>query len=401
MGSGLCMGGGSGLVHEAIVSDSFGQAPGGVEVARYTLTNRAGMRAQILTYGGIVSSLSAPDRQGRYEDVVLGFDGLADYVEKSPYFGAIIGRYANRIAQGRFELDGEHHTLALNDPPNSLHGGRIGFDKVVWGVTGSRVTPAGPELTLRYVSRHGEEGYPGNLAVEARYTLTEDDALGLVCEATTDRATVVNLTQHSYFNLHGVNEPHDVLDHLVQINATRFTPIDATLVPTGELRSVANTALDFREPRAIGERIGKHDPQLELARGYDHNYVLDGAADPEPPSGLDPQRPSAPREPAGLDPQPRRGGDPRAAAVAARVYEPVSGRVLELITDQPGLQFYTGNFLDGSLRGKGGLVYGRRSGFCLEAQHFPNSPNETGFPSTLLEPGEVYRNTIIYRFRTR
>jgi aldose 1-epimerase len=352
-----------------IASAPFGVTPGGVAVQLYTLRNRNGMQARIATYGGTVTSLTAPDRAGRYVDVVLGYDTLEGYLKESPYFGALVGRYANRIARARFTLDGVTHTLAANNGANTLHGGRVGFDKVVWGVANAAMTPEGPELTLSYLSRDGEEGYPGNLSVTATYTLTEDDALRLEYRATTDQDTVVNLSQHSYFNLRGAGHPGDVLGHIVEIKADRFTPVDEGLIPTGELRPVAGTPFDFRRPTAIGARIGESDPQLRFGRGYDHNWILNSR--------------------------------PGELALDATVYEPESGRVLEVLSTQPGLQFYTGNFLDGSITGKNGRVYPFRHGFCMEPQHFPDSPNHPGFPSTVLKPGETYRNTIVFRFTAR
>lgn len=344
----------------------FGQTLSGAPVDLYTLRNRAGMEVRITNYGGIVTSLTAPDRHGHYADVVLGYDRLDQYLKASPYFGALIGRYGNRIAHGKFTLGGVTYTLSTNDGPNSLHGGKVGFDKVIWTVVDARVTREGARLTLRYLSHDGEEGYPGNLTVTAVYTLTEDNALQLEYQATTDRDTVVNLTQHSYFNLRGSG---DVLGHIVQVHADRFTPVDATLIPPGELRSVIHTPFDFRKPVAIGERIGADDEQLRFAKGYDHNWVLD-----------------TPRGQLALD---------------ATVYEPETGRVLEVLSTQPGLQFYSGNFLDGTLTGKRGQRYAFRSGFCMEPQHFPDSPNHPGFPSTVLKPGQVYRNVIVYRFTAR
>jgi len=349
-----------------IVGAPFGHTASGVPVERYTLRNGRGMEARIATYGGIVTHLTAPDRTGHYADVVLGYDTLGGYLNASPYFGALIGRYGNRIARGQFRLDGVKYTLAINNGPNALHGGIVGFDKVVWQAKQAVVTPQGPRLTLTYVSRDGEEGYPGNLEVTAVYTLTNDNALRLAYSATTDKATVVNLTQHSYFNLRGRG---DILGHLVQINADRFTPVDSTLIPTGELRSVTGTLFDFRQPTAIGARIDSADDQLRFAKGYDHNWVLNTR--------------------------------PGALGVNATVYEPESGRVLTVLSAQPGLQFYSGNFLDGSITGKAGSRYTFRNGFCMEPQHFPDSPNHPDFPSTILRPGETYRSTIIYRFSAR
>ena len=354
------------LASSTITQSSFGQTPSGIAVNLYTMRNRAGMEVRITNYGGIVTSLTAPDRHGRYADVVLGYDTLDQYLKASPYFGAMIGRYANRIAHGKFSLNSVVYTLATNDGPNSLHGGKMGFDKVVWKVVDARVTAQGPTLTLRYLSHDGEEGYPGNLTVTAVYTLTKDDALQLVYRAITDRDTVVNLTQHSYFNLRGSG---DVLGHIVQINADHFTSVDATLIPTGDLRSVADTPFDFRTPIAIGERISNDDEQLRLAKGYDHNWVINKAAG--------------------------------TLAHVATVYEREFGRVLEVSSSEPGLQFYSGNFLDGSLTGKDGITYGFRSGFCMEPQHFPDSPNQATFPSVVLKPGQTYKNTIIYHFTAR
>jgi aldose 1-epimerase len=349
-----------------ITHEPFGTTPANVPIERYTLRNRRGMEARIATYGGIVTHLTAPDRKGQYADVVLGYETLAEYLKSNPYFGALIGRYGNRIANARFTLDGKQYQLAQNNGRNSLHGGNVGFDKVVWKAAKAVVTDDGPQLTLTYTSRNGEEGYPGNLQVTAVYTLTEDNALRLDYTATTDKATVVNLTQHSYFNLRGEG---DVLGHVVRINANRYTPVDGTLIPTGQLQPVSGTPFDFRKPTSIGARIDAEDEQLRFGKGYDHNWVLD--------------------KPAGT------------LGVDATVYEPQTGRVLEVSSTEPGLQFYSGNFLDGSITGKGRRVYRVRNGFCMEPQHFPDSPNHAGFPSTVLKPGETYKNTIIYRFSTR
>lgn len=348
-----------------VEGESFGRF-GTQPVELYTLRNATGLQARITNYGGIVTSLFVPDRKGNLADVVLGYDTLDEYLKSSPYFGALIGRYGNRIAMGRFQLNGKTYQLALNNGPNTLHGGKIGFDKVVWEVEKAEVTPQGSQLTLSYLSRDGEEGYPGSLHVRAVYTLTNDNALQVDFSATTDQPTPVNLTQHSYFNLRGKG---DILGHILQIHAERFTPVDSTLIPTGELRSVANTPFDFRTPTAIGARIDQAEEQLKFGLGYDHNWVIEPAA-----------------------------GKLR---LQATVYEPDSGRVLEVFSAEPGLQFYSGNFLDGTLKGKGGQVYGHRSGFCLEPQHFPDSPNQPRFPSTVLKPGETYRNTIVYRFTAK
>lgn len=343
----------------------FGALPDGRAVDRYTLTNAGGITVQVLTYGGIIQSIEAPDAHGRLGDVVLGFDSLDGYLKQSPYFGAIVGRYANRIARGKFSLDGKAYTLAVNNGPNALHGGLKGFDKVIWDahpfVRGDSVG-----LALSYRSPDGEEGYPGTLQVTVRYTLLPANELVVDYEATTDRATPLNLSQHSYFNLSAGTSP-DVLGHVLTLEASRFTPVDSTLIPTGTLAPVAGTPFDFRQPTTIGARIGAPDPQLAIAGGYDHNFVLD-------------------RGPAG------------GLTHAARVVEPTSGRTLDVFTDQPGLQFYTGNFLDGTIHGSGGTVYAHRGGFCLETQHFPDSPNHPGFPSTILRPGSTFRSRTVFRF---
>ena len=348
---------------DKITHEPFGSTPDGQPVERYTLHNVKGAEARIMTYGGIVTSLKMPDTNGNFDDVVLGCDTLDGYVKNSPFFGALIGRYGNRIAKGRFALDGVTYTLATNNPPNALHGGLKGFDKVVWKVVRADVSRHGPRLELAYLSKDGEEGYPGNLTVDVTYTLTDNNELRVDYAAKTDKATIVNLTQHSYFNLaaHG-----DILGHVVMIPADLFTPVDNTLIPTGELRPVDNTPFDFRSPTAIGARIGDNDEQLKFGNGYDHNWVFS-----------------------------KRIGD---LTLLARVTEPSSGRVLEVLSTEPGLQFYSGNFLDGTITGKGGRVYQFRDGFCMEPQHYPDSPNHPNFPPVVLEPGQLYRNTIIYRF---
>jgi aldose 1-epimerase len=345
-----------------IQKEPFGTMPDGQAVELYTLRNAHGMEARVMTYGGILVSLKTPDKNGKMGDVVLGYDNLDSYVKNSPFFGALIGRYGNRIARGHFTLDGTAYTLATNNYPNALHGGEKGFDKRVWGAT-TRESSEGPELILTYLSKDGEEGYPGNLNVTATYTLMKDNALRLQYTAETDKDTVLNLTQHSYFNLAGTG---DILNHQVTILADRFTPVDATLIPTGELRPVENTPFDFRTPTAIGARIGQEDEQLKFGGGYDHNWVIH-----------------------------KEFGQ---LALMARVTDPASGRVLEVLSTEPGLQFYSGNFLDGTLTGKGGWVYQRRAAFCMEPQHYPDSPNRPEFPSTELKPGQVYHHTILYRF---
>jgi aldose 1-epimerase len=345
-----------------ISRQSFGQTKDGTPVNLFTLRNNKGAEVGICNYGGLVIFMKVPDRNGHFGDVVLGYDNVADYINATPYFGAMIGRYGNRIAKGKFTLDGVQYKLAINNGPNALHGGLKGFDKVVWEPT-ILASLEGPSLQLRYTSKDGEEGYPGTLTVKAVYTLTEDNALKLEYTATTDKDTVVNLTQHSYFNLAGKDS---ITNHQVMIPADKFTPVDSTLIPTGELKPVDGTPFDFRTPTAIGARIGQDDEQLKFGGGYDHNWVIN-----KPMGQL---------------------------GLMARVYEPTSGRVLEVFSTEPGLQFYTGNFLDGKLTGKGGWVYQYRNGFCMEPQHYPDSPNQPNFPSVVLKPGQVYHNTIIFKF---
>ena len=335
------------------------------QIDLYTLKNSKGMEARITNYGGIVVSLTAPDRNGKYEDVVLGFDSLDGYLKTHPYFGAIVGRYGNRIAKGKFTLNGVEYTLATNNGPNALHGGIKGFDKQVW--TAKDVSQGSvPALELTYVSKDKEEGYPGTLTATVVYTLTDNNELKIDYTATTDKDTVVNLTNHSYFNLGGPTSQEDITNHEITLNASRFTPVDATLIPTGELRQVADTPFDFREPTRIGARINETNEQLKFGGGFDHNFVLNG-------------------EQGVLSP-------------AAKVTEPKSGRVMEVLTTEPGVQFYTGNFLDGTLTGKGNKVYKQRFGLCLETQHFPDSPNKPQFPSTVLKPDGTHRSTTVYRF---
>ena len=345
---------------------SFGVAPDGERVDVFTLSGASGIEVRVLTLGGIIVSLCVPDRDGGLDDVVLGYDSVEGYGDpRTPYFGAIIGRYANRIAEGRFTLDGEEYRLAATHPPNALHGGVKGFDKVCWQ---GDVLPAagGDAVRLRYTSADGEEGYPGTVRVEVVYTLDDRGALAVDYRASTDRATPLNLTQHSYFNLGG-HASGDVLGHELTLRAGRFTPVDATLIPTGELAPVDGTPFDFRRGQTIGSRIHEPHPQLLIADGYDHNFVLNGGS----------------------------GGKP---APAARLHDPRSGRTLEVTTTEPGLQLYTGNALDGTLRGKGGHVYGARAGVCLETQHFPDSPNHPAFPSTILRPGADFRSRTIFTF---
>lgn len=329
----------------------------------FTLTNASGASVRIINRGGIIVSLTVPDRHGRLADVVLGLDNIEDYPKVGRYLGAIVGRYANRIAGARFTLNGRDYPLAANNGTNALHGGRVGFDKALWSAAPS-LASSPPSLTLTHTSPDGDEGYPGTLRVQAVYTWSDDNTLTLAMTATTDKTTVVNLTNHSYFNLAGAGSGN-ILAHEATINATRFTPIDATMIPTGELRSVAGTPLDFTKPTSIGARIEADDEQLHLAKGYDQNYVID-----KPLGEL---------------------------GLMARVADPASGRVIELLSDAPGMQFYTGNFLP-DIVGKGGALYQRRHAFCLEPQLFPDTPNKPGFPTAVLEPGQVYSHTIVYRF---
>ncbi|MGA2280881.1 MAG: aldose epimerase family protein [Verrucomicrobiota bacterium] len=345
----------------------FGKTPDGTPVAIYTLRNSKGMEARIMTYGGIVQSLKVPDKNGKFDDVVLGYDNVGGYIAKTPYFGALIGRYGNRIGGAKFTLEGKTYTLAANNGPNTLHGGIKGFDKVVWQAQ-SWITPNGPALELTYVSKDGEEGFPGNLKVKAIYTLTGDNELQLNFTATTDQPTVCNLTHHSYFNLRGQGNG-DILGHEVYINSDKTTTVNKELITTGEFAPVEGTPFDFRKPTAIGARINDPNPVLQYGPGYDHNWVI-----------------NKPMGKLGLQ---------------ARVYEPTTGRVMEVWSTEPGLQFYAGNSLDGTITGKDGKVYQQRSGFCLEPQHYPDSPNKPMFPTTELKPGETYQNTILYRFSTR
>ena len=342
-----------------IQTSSFGQLPEGTAVDLYTLTNVHGLVAKVSTYGTIITELHVPDRQGRLGDVVLGFDNLAQYLKGHPYFGATVGRVANRIAKGTFVLEGKTCQLAINNGPNALHGGLKGFDKKVW-----KAEPQpGAAVKFSYTSPDGEEGYPGTVMVSVTVALTDNDELSLDYTATTDKPTPVNLTNHSYFNLAGAGE---VLAHELMLAADADTPVDAALLPTGEIKPVQGTPMDFTKPAAIGSRFSelKGNPV-----GYDHNFVL------------------------------RNGG--KALSLAARVIEPCTGRVMEVSTTEPGIQLYTGNFLNGSLTGKGGIVYGRHTAFCLETQHFPDSVNQPKFPSIILRPGQTYRQTTVHRFTTQ
>ena len=346
----------------------WGKTAEGTAVEIYTLKNSAGAEAQIITYGSTVVSLKMPDKNGKFADVVLGYDSIADYEKNQAYIGALVGRYANRIAKGRFTLDGKEYVLAKNNGENHLHGGLKGFDKVVWTARGF-VDKTGANVELNYLSRDGEEGYPGNLSVKVVYSLTENNELKIVYSAETDKNTIVNLTQHSYFNLAGAGVG-DILNHQLTIYADKFTPTDNGSIPTGELRSVKGTPFDFLTPQKIGARINQADEQLKFGNGYDQNWILNKTAGKSP-------------------------------SLAATVYEPVSGRVMEVYTTEPGLQFYAGNYLDGAIKGKSGQNYPRRSGFCLETQNFPDSPNKSNFPSPVLKTGETYRPTTLYKFSAK
>jgi aldose 1-epimerase len=354
---------GKGMVQKT----AFGKTGDGTPVEAYVLSNGAGMKAKVITYGATLTELHVPDRDGKFDDVVLGFDDLKGYLDGHPFFGSTVGRVANRIAKGKFTLDGKEYTLAINNKPNSLHGGNKGFDKVVWKAEVLPEVADGVAVKFTYKSPDGEEGYPGTLTATVTYTLTEQNELKLDYTATTDKATPVNLTNHSYFNLAGPKSG-DVLGHELMVTADKYTPTDETLIPTGEIKSVKGTPLDFTTPATIGSRIeqlkGKGDPG-----GYDHNFVLNSEG--------------------------------KKLALAARVSEPKTGRILELSTTEPGVQFYTGNFLDGKTKGKGGVAYGKHQGFCLECQHFPDSVNHANFPSTILMPGKTYTQTTVHKFSAK
>ena len=348
--------------------EPFGKTTEGTPVEVFTLTNAKGIKLRAMTYGAIVLSLETPDRTGKSADIVLGYHTLADYIKSTPYFGAIVGRYGNRIAQGKFTLDGKQQSLATNNSPGgmpcALHGGLKGFDKVVW--QGEGVTQAGAQgVRFRYVSKDGEEGYPGTLTLTVTYWLSDNNEWRVDYVATTDKATPINVTQHSYFNLKGEGNG-DILGHELTFKASKFTPVNAGLIPTGELRAVKGTPFDFSTAHAIGERVNSTDEQMKFGGGYDHNWVLDN-----------------------------QGGS---LALAAVVHEPTTGRTMEVLTTEPGLQFYCGNFLDGKLTGKSGRPYEFRNGFCLETQHYPDSPNQPSFPSTILRPGQTLKSTTVFRF---
>jgi aldose 1-epimerase len=346
---------------------AFGTTEDGTAVEAVTISDRRGISARIITYGATLQSLILPDRTGRLDDVVLGYPDLAGYLTRPQYFGSTVGRFANRIAGAEFSLDGTTYSLAPNDSPNSLHGGRRGFDKVVWTIIGITSGPVA-SVTMSHVSPDGEEGYPGTLSVRVTYSLDENGVLTTSYEATTDKPTIVNLTHHSLFNLAGMQSPRTVLDQRLMISADAYTPVDAMLIPTGELRDVAGTPFDFRDSHEIGARIrDASDPQIVVGRGYDHNFVLGGGATDSP-------------------------------KLAARMEDAFSGRVMELFTTEPGLQVYSGNFLDGTVVGKGSRIYRQGDGLALEPQKFPDAPNQPTFPSARLDPGETYRQTSYYRF---
>jgi aldose 1-epimerase len=344
----------------------YGKLDDGTEISLYTLTNTAGTTVTITNYGGIIVSIKTADRVGNFEDIVLGFDSLSSYVKNNPFFGCIVGRYGNRIAKGKFKLDGQTYNLAVNNGENHLHGGVKGFDKVVWAGDNYK-TPDGAVVKLTYTSKDMEEGYPGNLQTEVTYTLTNDNELRIDYKATTDKKTIVNLTNHSYFNLSG-NTKTDILNHTVSLAASKFLPVDKGLIPTGRLEDVKGTPFDFTSPTVVGERINDKHQQIQYGGGYDHCWVFDST------DKLTPK---------------------------ATVYESTSGRFMEVFTTEPGVQFYSGNFLDGSVTGKFKTVYKKRFGLCLETQHFPDSPNQPSFPSTVLNPGDVYTSQTIYKFSVK
>ena len=341
----------------------FGETMDGTGVDQFILSNNNGMEVRIITYGGIITSWTAPDKNGNYKDIVLGYNTLAEYVAETPYFGALIGRYGNRIAKGKFSLDNQEYTLAVNNGVNHLHGGLKGFDKVVWDAK-TIVSDSTVSLELSYLSKDMEEGYPGNLETKVTYTLNNKDELSVNYEATTDKPTIVNLTQHSYFNL-TADFNQDILGHELVINADSFLPVDNTLIPTGEFRDVTGTPFDFKTSKAIGTHIDNENIQLNNGLGYDHCWVLN-----DQNTGV---------------------------RFVASAYEPVSGRLLEVFSDEPGIQFYSGNFLDGTLPSKNNGVYQHRTGFCLETQHYPDSPNQKNFPSVRLNPGEKYNSKTVFR----
>ena len=351
---------------QAITSEDFGKTADSTQVKQFTLTNKNGIEMKVINYGAIITSLKTPDKEGNLEDIVLGYDNLQGYIKSSPYFGAVVGRYGNRIANAKFSIDGTEYKLAANDGKNSLHGGIKGFDKVVWDATEIN-DDKGVGLKLTYKSVDGEEGFPGNLDVTVFYTLNNDDELEVQYQAKTDKKTVVNLTQHTYFNLTGGKE--DILGHELEILASNITPVDNTLIPTGEIMPVENTPFDFKKSKPVGQDIDADNEQIKFGKGYDHNWILDESDEK--------------------------------MKLAASLYEPKSGRVVEVYTTEPAIQFYTGNFLDGSITGKNNIVYKHRSGLCLETQHYPDSPNQPEFPSTLVSPNEDYISVTKFKFLTK
>jgi aldose 1-epimerase len=353
--------------YSAIIQTDFGKTADGKSTMLYTLKNTQGMEVRISNYGGTITHWLAPDKDGKLEDIVLGYDSLSGYLKESPYFGAIIGRYGNRIAKGRFALDGKNYTLAINNGENALHGGLQGFDKQIWNTeTIKENNEVGLKMT--YLSKDGEEGYPGNLSITITYLLKNDNSLQVDYQAITDKSTPVNLTNHTYFNLTG-NTKRDILEHQLTLNADRFLPVDATLIPTGVLQDVKNTPFDFTKPQTIGKRINETtNDQIVKGGGYDHCWVLNGKV-----------------------------GTLRNIAA---VTEPTSGRTIDVLTTEPAVQFYTGNFLTGSIVGKNNTTYSKRFGFCLETQHYPDSPNQPQFPTTILKPNEIYKSTTVYKLGT-
>jgi len=352
------------------MKNSFGKLKNGQEIDIYTLENKNDLKTEIINFGARQVSLFVPDKNGKFNDILLGFDKISDYEDKNPYFGAVIGRYGNRIGKGTFSIDGKKVVLACNNGENHLHGGIKGFDSVVWDFVALDENEAGVSLTFSYISKDGEENYPGNLTTLVTYTLNNDNELIISYKATTDKKTICNLTQHNYHNLGG-HDSGDILSHQLTINADNFTPIDKGLIPTGEIRPVKNTNFDFTIPTAIGKRVNNKDDQLVFGNGYDHNFVLN------------------------------KNGKEGEITFVASAFDPNSGRVMEVFTDQPGVQFYCGNFLDGSNIGKGGAVYNHRNAFCLETHHFPDSPNKPNFPTVILNPGEEYSTKTIYKFSVK
>ena len=354
-----------------IVKQLYGETADGIEVDEYTLTNARKMEVKIITFGGIITSIKVPDRRRVFENVALGFDNLQDYETKNPYFGCITGRYANRIAEGMFTLDDVTYQLDINNPPNHLHGGVKGFDKQVWEVTQEIIEGNEVGIELHYLSPDGDQNYPGNLDVYVVYTLTDKNEIRMDYRATTDAPTIVNLTNHTYWNLSGEGEGA-IYDHILRINADQYTPVDETLIPTGEITPVEGTPLDFRKSKPLADGIRSDHPQIVIGRGFDHNWVLN--------------RPSF---------------EDKSLIPAAQLYEPESGRFLEIFTTEPGIQFYSGNFLDGTLYGTSHRAYRQGDGLALETQHFPDSPNQPDFPSTVLRPGETYETTTIFKLSVR